>query len=51
VAADIPHRERYLRLNHALARRIVDAHEGWLSDVERELARRPRASDRSSRRR
>jgi DNA-binding PadR family transcriptional regulator len=51
VAADIPHRERYLRLNHALARRIVDAHEGWLSDVERELARRPRASGRSSGRR
>jgi hypothetical protein len=51
VAATIPHRERYLRLNHALARRIVDAHEEWLSEVERELARRRRASGRPSRRR
>ena len=51
VAATIPHRERDLRLNHALARRIVDAHEDWLSEVERELARRPRGSGRSSGRR
>jgi DNA-binding PadR family transcriptional regulator len=51
VAAAIPHRERYLRLNHALARRIVDAHDEWLSEVERELARRPRAPGRSSGRR
>jgi hypothetical protein len=41
IAATIPHRERYLRLNHALARRILDAHDDWLSEVEQELARRP----------
>jgi DNA-binding PadR family transcriptional regulator len=51
VAAEIPHRERYLRLNHALARRIVDAHEDWLNEVERELARTRRASGPSSGRR
>lgn len=47
VAAGIPHRERYLRLNHRLARRIVDAHREWLDEVERELGsdrgRRPGA--------
>ena len=37
VAHSLPHRERYLLLNHALARRIVDAHAQWLDDVEREL--------------
>ena len=36
-AEEIPHRARYLHLNHRLARRIVDAHEEWLADVEREL--------------
>lgn len=37
VAASIPHRERYLRLNHRLARRLLQAHLDWLDDVEREL--------------
>lgn len=37
VAHTIPHKERYLLLNHALARRIVDAHAEWLDEVEREL--------------
>lgn len=37
VADQIPHRERYLRLNHRLARRIVKAHEDWLDEVEGEL--------------
>lgn len=36
-AANLPHRERYLRLNHALARAILDAHRKWLDAVEREL--------------
>jgi DNA-binding PadR family transcriptional regulator len=45
MAASLPERERYLRLNHRLARRIVDAHEAWLDEVEHELgpSRRPRA--------
>lgn len=38
IADRLPHRERYLRLNHRLARRIVKAHEDWLDEVERELA-------------
>jgi PadR family transcriptional regulator AphA len=37
VARTIPHRERYLLLNHRLARRIVQAHADWLDEVEREL--------------
>jgi PadR family transcriptional regulator, regulatory protein AphA len=38
VARTLPHRERYLLLNHRLARRIVQAHADWLDEVERELA-------------
>jgi DNA-binding PadR family transcriptional regulator len=37
VAARIPSREKELRLNHRLARRIVEAHHEWLDEVEREL--------------
>jgi len=37
AAASVPHRTRYLRLNHALARRIVEAHRLWIDQVEREL--------------
>lgn len=37
AAAALPHRERYLLLNHRLARRIVQAHVEWLEEVEREL--------------
>jgi DNA-binding PadR family transcriptional regulator len=38
VARTIPHRERYLLLNHRLARRIVQAHADWLDEVESHLA-------------
>ena len=52
VAAEaIPHRARYLLLNHGLARRIVQAHADWLEEVERELGHRRRASGRPSSRR
>jgi DNA-binding PadR family transcriptional regulator len=37
AAAGVPHRARYLRLNHALIRRIVEAHATWIDQVEREL--------------
>jgi DNA-binding PadR family transcriptional regulator len=37
IAATLPHRERYLRLNHRLSRRILAAFLDWLDDVEREL--------------
>jgi len=33
----VPHRARYARLLHGLARRLLDAHRDWLDDVEREL--------------
>ncbi len=38
-AATLPHRERYLRLVHRLGRLLVDAHEQWLDETERELGR------------
>jgi DNA-binding PadR family transcriptional regulator len=37
VARGLPRRERYLMLNHRLARRIVAAHREWLDDAERTL--------------
>jgi PadR family transcriptional regulator, regulatory protein AphA len=37
IATTISGRERYLLLNHRLARRIVEAHSDWLDEVEREL--------------
>ena len=33
----LPHRERYLRLVHAYGRALLDMHERWLDEVEREL--------------
>ncbi|HEY1357663.1 MAG TPA: PadR family transcriptional regulator [Thermoleophilaceae bacterium] len=37
IAAELPHRERYLRINHRLARAFLDAHLEWLEQAEREL--------------
>ena len=37
VAATLPHREKYLRLNHRLARRLVAAHRDWIDEVEQSL--------------
>src|SRR5919107_3118695 len=36
LAAGLPHRARYLMLNHRLARRLVQAHREWLDEAERE---------------
>jgi DNA-binding PadR family transcriptional regulator len=36
-ASALPHRERYLRLNHRLSRRILAAFSDWLDEVEHEL--------------
>jgi DNA-binding PadR family transcriptional regulator len=38
VADTLPHRTKYLRLNHRLAGRVLDAYEQWLDEIERELA-------------
>ena len=38
VAETLPHRRKYLLLNHKLARRILAAHLEWLDEVETELA-------------
>jgi PadR family transcriptional regulator, regulatory protein AphA len=37
IAATLPTREKYLLLNHRLARRILQAHTDWLDEIEREL--------------
>jgi DNA-binding PadR family transcriptional regulator len=37
AAAEIPHRERYLRLVHRLGRDLVRIHAEWVDEVEREL--------------
>ena len=37
AARTLPHREKYLRLNHRLARRVLDAYEQWLDEIELEL--------------
>ena len=37
AAAELPHRERVLAINHRLARRILDAHAAWLDEAEAEL--------------
>ena len=37
VAGTLPHREKYLKLNHRLARRVLDAYEEWLDEIERDL--------------
>jgi DNA-binding PadR family transcriptional regulator len=36
-AASIPHRERQLKLVRSLGRRLLDAHLGWMEEVEGEL--------------
>jgi DNA-binding PadR family transcriptional regulator len=38
IAAGLPHRRRYLDLNADLGDRMLDAFEGWLDSVERELS-------------
>ena len=37
VAATLPHREKYLRLNQQLARKVLAAYDEWLDEIEREL--------------
>ena len=37
IAIDLPRRQRYLLLNHRLARRVVAAHREWLDEGERDL--------------
>ncbi|HEY2790626.1 MAG TPA: hypothetical protein VGI72_14325 [Gaiellales bacterium] len=37
VALTVPHRARYLQINHRLGRRLIAAHREWVDEVEREL--------------
>jgi DNA-binding PadR family transcriptional regulator len=37
IAEGLPHREKYLLINHRLARRLIAAHREWIAEVEREL--------------
>jgi DNA-binding PadR family transcriptional regulator len=36
-AAEVPHRERYLRLSFSLARKLLAAHREWVAEIEAEL--------------
>ena len=38
AAETLPHRAKYLKLNHRLSRRVLDAYEQWLDEIEEELA-------------
>lgn len=40
IAETLPHRKKYLALNQRLARRLLEAHLGWVDEVERELSPR-----------
>lgn len=44
VAETLPHRERYLRLVHSLGRRLIEAHDAWLDEIEAELAQPERST-------
>jgi DNA-binding PadR family transcriptional regulator len=37
VAEGLPHRRRYLRLIHSYGHALLDVHERWLDEAEREL--------------
>src|SRR5919201_1684731 len=47
VAKTYPHRQKYLLLNHRLARAILNTYSEWLDEVERKLA--PKKAARVSR--
>jgi DNA-binding PadR family transcriptional regulator len=40
IAADVPHRERYLRLSFSLAHKLLAAHREWIAEIEDELTDR-----------
>jgi DNA-binding PadR family transcriptional regulator len=37
VARSLPHRERWLTINHRLSRRLIEAHRAWLDELDAEL--------------
>jgi hypothetical protein len=37
AAETLPHRAKYLKLNHRLSRQVLAAYEQWLDEIEREL--------------
>ncbi len=39
IAGTLPHRERYLKLVRGLGRALVQVHEDWIVEIERELGR------------
>lgn len=42
-ASTLPHRERQLRLVRSLGRKLLDAHDRWIDEVEQELAQSTRS--------
>jgi len=41
VTESLPHRRRYLDLIHRYGRALLDFHEQWLDEADRELRRAP----------
>jgi DNA-binding PadR family transcriptional regulator len=39
-AQDVPHRARYLKLNHRLARELIEVHRRWIDEVRKELGKK-----------
>jgi DNA-binding PadR family transcriptional regulator len=37
IARELPHRERWLAINHRLSRRLLDAHRAWIAEIEATL--------------
>jgi hypothetical protein len=37
LSRSLPHGRKYLQLNYALARAVLEAHLAWLDEVERQL--------------
>lgn len=37
IARSLPHRQRWLLLNHRLSRRLIEAHRAWLDEIDAEL--------------
>ena len=37
IATTLPHRQKYLAINHQLARHLIQAHREWVDEVERRL--------------
>jgi hypothetical protein len=44
IAEQLPHRTRWLLLNHRLSRRVIDAHRAWIAEADELLGDAPPGS-------